>query len=335
MRPFFAQVIALLAALSMALLASPAAAADGAGATFPAPLYARWAAAWAREAGNGEMHEIRYQPIGSTAGIERITRGEVDFGASDIPLAPEELERRGLVQFPIVIGGVVPVIHVDGIGPAELKLDGRLLAAIYLGQVRKWNDPRIAALNPGLSLPSSRITVVRRADGSGTTRLWREYLALSDPAARDDAAWQTGVAATGNEGVAATVQRTRMAIGYVESSYAMQHRLNMAALRNHDGLPAVPSRPAFEAATEGLDWTALPAAQPPLLDRPGAQTWPIVGASFILLPAKATPRTQQVLAFFGWALRHGQGLAMQQDYVPLPPEAVAGVEALWRERYAP
>jgi len=326
MRP----ILALFAALSMAVFVTDAAAAEGAGATFPAPLYARWAAAWAHEAGGSE---IRYQPLGSTAGIERVSRGEADFGASDIPLAPEELQRRGLVQFPVVIGGVVPVIHVEGIGPAELKLDGRLLAAIYLGRVRKWNDPAIAALNPGLHLPSSRITVVRRADGSGTTRLWREFLALSDPAARDEAAWQAGVAATGNEGVAATVQRTRMAIGYVESSYAMQHRLNVAAVRNHDGRPAVPSRPAFEAATVGLDWAALPSEQLPLLDRPGAQTWPIVGASFVLLPAQATPRTPQVLAFFRWALHHGQGLAMQQDYVPLPDEVVAGVEALWRERY--
>ncbi|WP_233151587.1 phosphate ABC transporter substrate-binding protein PstS [Pelomonas sp. KK5] len=318
------RTLVLAALLGTGIAGAEAPPLSGAGASFPAPLYARWAAAWQQQAGGGA---IRYASVGSGAGVARIAHGEVDFGGSDQPLPPEELKRLELVQFPVAIGGVVPVVNLAGAG--ALQLSGAVLADIYLGRIRRWDDPAIAALNPGLTLPSSRITVVHRADASGTSRLWSEYLGRASNAWQGGATlsprFPLGLGELGKEGVASAVQRTRMAIGYVEYAYAMQHRLQTAALRSRDGTSRAASQAAFEAALAGAEPTDS------LLDRPGA--WPVVGTTFILLPARASTRTREVLKFFGWALRHGQGIARELDYVPLPEAAVGRIEQAWAAQY--
>lgn len=336
---------ALLAGLACACLATAAAAPatgteiHGAGATFPYPVYARWAAEYKSATGVN----VVYQPTGSGAGVAALERGEVDFGASDVPLPADELRRMAAMQFPAVIGGVVPVVNLSGVKPGRLRLSGPVLADIYLGKVTRWDAPAITALNPGLSLPSSHITVVHRAEASGTTHLWSDFLARSSVPWRLQVgvgrtlAWPKAaseVAATGNEGVAAAVQRTRASIGYVEYAYATQHHLATAALRNHDGAFVQASRESFEAAAIQARWRDEADLQQTLIDLPGPATWPVVSASHVLLPTRPDrpERTREAIRFFDWALSRGQPFATELGYVPLPDAAVKLVRQSWATR---
>jgi len=330
---FVLKVAALAVAAAYGLAASAGEQVHGAGATFPAPVYAAWAKAYQQS----NDVQISYEAVGSGAGIERIRQREVDFGASDAPLAPEELARAQLIQFPVVIGGVVPVINITGIKPGQLKLNGALLADIYLGRIRKWNDAPIAALNPALALPNTNITVVYRSDPSGSSLLWTDYLSRSSSAWRSGVGasltpkWPMGIGGTGNEGVASYVQRTRFALGYVEYIYARKHHLSDVALRNRSGQFVQAGRGAFRAAAETADWNAAAGFQQLLTDRPGGGSWPITGASFILIgqPAGDGRRIAQVLRFFDWALHQGEPIARELDYVPVPGTVVEQLPALW------
>jgi phosphate transport system substrate-binding protein len=304
----------------------------GAGATLPAPVYAAWAAAYQ------QLHglQITYDAVGSGEGIERIRRHEVDFGASDVPLSMEDLASAALIQFPVVVGGVVPVINIRGIKPGQLRLTGAVLADIYLGRIRKWNDAAIAALNPNLTLPNTNITVVHRDDASGSSLLWTDYLSRSSPSWRSTVGasltpkWPTGTGGTGNEGVASYVQRTRFAIGYVEYIYARRHRLSDVALRNRSGQFVQAGLSAFDAAAAATDWSATGLRQLPI-DPPGNASWPVTGASFILLAASPalSGKTVQVLRFFEWALHDGKPLTRELDYVPVTDTVIEQLPALW------
>ncbi len=335
MRPIFDLLVparfVLVAALS-AVLAVPvhAAALNGAGATYPAPLYSAWAAQYRQIAGV----DIRYEAIGSVAGIERIENGLADFGGSDIPLTPAQLAGAGLMQFPAVVGGVVPVVNIDGIGSGALRLSGAVLAGIYLGRIEKWNAPEIAALNPDIHLPRANITVVHRADASGTTFLWSSFLALASrdwtaPAAAT-ISWPVGIDAVGNEGVASMVQRTRMSIGYVEYAYARAHQLHVAALRNREGVFVTPGASSFRAAMDAA-WPSGASPDVLLINQRGAQSWPITAASFVLLrtSAEAAGRNREALKFFDWAITQGQQAAQDLDYVPLPDAVVKKIRQSW------
>ena len=303
----------------------------GAGATFPAPVYDAWAAAYARATGT----PVRYDAIGSGLGIELATNGQVDFGATDAPLPADRLAAAGLRQFPAVIGAVVPVFNIAGIAPGGLVLDASVLSAIYRGRITRWSDPAIAALNPGLALPDTRITVVHRADPSGSTWLWSRWLAGSDPAWRESPgsgttlAWPVGVEGLGNEGVASLVQRTRSAIGYVAWAYAREHHLSDARLPAHDGPVVRAERATFEAAVAAAHWDAAADLAGGLTNEPGPRSWPIVGASYVLVRPGAA-QAQRVEAFFGWALDSGAGVVSDLGYVPLPAEAAAAVRASLR-----
>ncbi|HUJ87149.1 MAG TPA: phosphate ABC transporter substrate-binding protein PstS [Burkholderiales bacterium] len=306
----------------------------GAGATFPYPIYAKWAAAYHKETGIG----LNYQSIGSGGGIKQINAKTVDFGASDMPLKPEVLEKDGLMQFPTVIGGAIPAVNLKGIKPGELKLSGALLGDIYLGKVTKWNDPAIAQLNPGVPLPDQAISVVHRSDGSGTTFIWSNYLSKVSPEWKDKVGegtsinWPTGVGGKGNEGVASYVQRIDGSIGYVEYAYVLQNHMTYAKVQNREGNFISPSSKAFMAAAAGADWSAAPGMYLILTDAPGAHAWPIAGATFILMhkvqerPANA----KQVLKFFKWAYAHGDKMAESLDYVPMPNSVVKLIEASWK-----
>ncbi|WP_454725465.1 MULTISPECIES: phosphate ABC transporter substrate-binding protein PstS [Cupriavidus] len=331
----------LLVAASALAAHPPSAAADatalrGAGATFPYPIYAKWAAEYKRATGV----DIAYEAVGSGAGIDLVERGMVDFGASDVPLVAEALQRMGVMQFPAIIGGVVPVMNVSGIGSGALRLSGEVLAQIYLGKITKWNDPAIAALNPGLHLPSTFITVVHRSDASGTTFLWSEFLSRSSAEWRATVgvdkvlAWPAGVASTGNEGVASSVQRTKASIGYVEYAYAEAHHLTTVSVRNRAGAFVQPGEASFEAAAQAARWRRAPDLYQLLIDQPGAASWPITGGTFILLRTTADQpaRSLDVLKFFDWALHHGQRLAIDLDYVPVPEPALELIDAAWADQ---
>jgi phosphate transport system substrate-binding protein len=305
----------------------------GAGATFPAPLYAAWAADYARATGI----DISYEPVGSGAGLAKIRAHEVDFGASDAPLTQPELTAADLVQFPVVIGGVVPVINITGIEPGELKLSGSVLADIYLGRIRKWNDSRIVELNPGLSLPTANITVVHRAESSGSSYLWTAFLSRSSPAWRSQMGeslaprWPVGVGGVGNEGVASYVQRTRFAIGYVEFYFSRQHHLSDAAVRNRDGSFVKAGRDTFRAAADAANWNPEADVRQLPIDSPGPSSWPITGASFILLPKTPSNgvRAREVLRFFNWGLHEGQMSIESLEYTPIPAGLRAALPSLW------
>lgn len=321
------------AALVAALTASAASAQDvtGAGASFPAPLYSKWADAYNKATGR----KINYQSVGSSAGIRQIRGKTVDFGASDLPLSDADLAKDGLVQFPTVIGGVVPVVNVRGVNPGQLRLTGQVLGDIYLGKVAKWNDPAITALNPGLALPDSAIAVVRRADGSGTTFIFTNYLAkvnaewksrVGEGAAVN---WPTGAGGKGNEGVAAFVQRLPNSIGYVEYSYAKANKMSHALMRNQAGTFVAPDDLTFKAAAAGAAWDKT--FFQILTDQPGKDSWPITGATFILMhvaqdkPAQASA----ALRFFDWAFSNGDAMSTELDYVPLPDSVEALVRRSW------
>lgn len=323
----------LWAGASHALAAPTVAQIRGAGATFPAPVYNAWAMAYQQSSGV----QVYYDAVGSGVGIERIRQHQVDFGASDAPLSSEDLAGSRLVQFPVVVGGVVPVINISGIKPGELRLTGQLLADIYLGRIRKWNDAAIAALNPNLALPNTNITVVHRSDSSGSSLLWTDYLSRSSTDWQSSVGasltpkWPAGVGGSGNEGVASYVQRTRFAIGYVEYIYARKHHLSNVCLRNRSGQFVQAGRDAFRAAAETADWHAAGGFQQLPTDLPGPESWPITGASFILI-ARSPPagaNTAEVLRFFNWGLNQGEALAEELDYAPLPRKVVDELPALW------
>jgi phosphate transport system substrate-binding protein len=324
---------ALVFACSMPSQAADTPTVHGAGATFPLPLYAAWAERWHRDTGA----EVSYDPVGSGAGVDLVAHRRVDFGATDMPVPQAELQRLGLLQFPAVIGGVVPVVNIAGLKPGELKLTGEVLADIYLGRVRRWNDTALTALNPTLKLPSAYITVVHREEPSGTTFLWTHFLAQNHPdwqatlGAGSVVAWPVGVGARGNAGVAADVQRTRMSIGYVEYAYARANRLSHASLRNRDGVFVQPGVAGFAAAVAAARWQDGKDLAQVLTNQPGAATWPITGASFILLQQGAAQplQSQAVLRFIDWALRKGQPIATELDYLPVPDPVVAVIEQAW------
>ena len=313
--------------------ASASGAISGAGATFPAPVYTKWAETYKAQTGMA----LNYQAIGSGGGIKQITAKTVDFGASDKPLKPEELDKDGLYQFPTVMGGVTPIINAPGVAPGQVKLTGPLLADIYLGKVTRWNDPAIAALNAGVTLPNLPITVVHRSDGSGTTFLFTSYLSTVSPdwqskvGASDSVQWPTGLGGKGNDGVSAVVKQTSGSIGYVEYAYAKQNNMAYADLKNHDGQFVAPTAENFAAAAAGADWTKAPGNYLLLLNQPGANSWPITGATFILVHKAQTDaaKAKAVLSFFDWAYKNGDDAANQLDYVPLPQTVKDMVRGQW------
>jgi phosphate transport system substrate-binding protein len=330
------QLFVSIAVAASAAFAMSAQAADitGAGATFPYPIYAKWAEMYKKASGNG----LNYQSVGSGAGIKQIKAKTVDFGASDMPLAADELNKEGLFQFPAIMGGVVPVVNLDGIAPGQLKLTGPVVADIYLGKVAKWNDPAIAALNPGVKLPATDITVVHRADGSGTSFLFTDYLSKSSPefkskiGAGTAVKWATGVGGKGNEGVAANVQRIKGSIGYVEWAYAKKNKMSHTQLKNRDGSFLQPDDDAFKAAAANADWAKAPGFAVVLTDQAGKGSWPITGASYILVHKVQgdAAKGKEVLKFFDWAYKNGDAAATELDYVPMPDAVTKLVEDQWK-----
>jgi phosphate transport system substrate-binding protein len=305
----------------------------GAGASFPYPLYSAWASDYNKETGV----KVNYQSIGSSGGIEQIKAKTVDFGASDAPLDVAELDEAGLMQFPMCVGGVVVVYNLEGIASEALKLDGPLVADIFMGKVTNWNDPAIQEDNPDVELPDQEITVVHRADGSGTTWIFTNYLAVVSPAweselgADKEIAWPTGVGGKGNEGVAGQVSQVSGSIGYVEYAYAKQNSIPFAQLQNQDGNFVSPSLDSFSAATANADWANTPGMGVILVDAPGADSWPIAGASFILIYKEQSDAGQakSMLEFFDWAFKNGQSTAEGLDYVPIPDNVVELVQTMW------
>lgn len=303
----------------------------GAGATFPAPVYNKWAADYNK----ATQTKVNYQGIGSSGGIKQITAKTVDFGASDMPLKDEELNKDGLIQFPTVIGGVVPVINLPGVKPGELTLNGQLLGDIYLGKIKKWNDPAIAKLNPKAKLPDQDILVVRRADGSGTSFIFTNYLSKVNAEWKSKVGegttvnWPTGTGGKGNEGVAAFVQRLGGAVGYVEYAYAKQNKMTYVNLQNKAGAVVKPTAEAFKAAA-GAEWSK--SYYQILTDEPGKDAWPIAGATFILLhKTQAKPEQgAEVMKFFDWAYKGGDDAAKSLDYVPLPDAVKNQIRATWK-----
>lgn len=329
-------VVSLSAGMALSLAALTAQAVDitGAGASLPFPVYAKWAARYHNETGN----RVNYQSIGSGGGQQQIIAKTVVFGASDDPMKLEDLEKHGLLQFPAVAGGTVPVVNIDGITSGQLRLTGKLLADIYLGVVTSWDDDAIAKLNPGITLPSRSIVVVHRADGSGTTFGWTNYLSKMSPDWKARVGegkavkWPVGQGGKGNEGVAAYVRQLKNSIGYVEYAYAKQNGLSWTQLQNKDGKFVQPTQQAFSAATENADWTGTPGMGVVLTNGSGATSWPVTSASFILVH-KVTTRPRQVkqaLEFFDWVFSNGSELAKELDYVPLPDTVVRQIQDLWR-----
>lgn len=324
--------------LATALMAAGSAFATditGAGATFPYPIYAKWAEAYKAKTGTG----MNYQSIGSGGGIKQIIAKTVDFGASDMPLKPEALEKDGLMQFPAVMGGVVPVINVNGIDAGKLKLDGIVLADIFLGKITKWNDPAIAALNAGTTLPDDAITVVHRSDGSGTTFIFTNYLSKvsadwkSVVGEGTAVSWKVGTGGKGNEGVASYVQRIKNSIGYVEYAYALQNKMTYTQLKNREGQFVKPDDDSFKAAAAGADWEHAAGFYELLTNEPGKASWPITGATFILMhKVQDKPESaQSVLSFFDWAYSSGGEMAAALDYVPIPEKLQKLVRAAWKK----
>lgn len=329
--------VRLATVLAVGLLAANASRAEditGAGATFPYPIYAKWADAYRTKTGVG----MNYQSIGSGGGIKQIQSKTVDFGASDMPLKPDELDKSGLVQFPAIIGGIVPVVNLEGVAAGSLRLTGVVLADIYLGKIKSWDDKAIVALNASLKLPPEPITVVRRSDGSGTTFNFTDYLSKVSGEWKEKVgsstavAWPEGVGGKGNEGVASYVQRIKGSIGYVEYAYAKKNNMTFALVQNKDGLYPKPDNATFQAAAAYADWKNAKGYYQIITNSPGKESWPIAATSFILLhktqdkPANA----QQVLKFFDWSFKNGQKMAEELDYVPLPKELIAQIETSWK-----
>jgi phosphate transport system substrate-binding protein len=329
--------MALLAALAATAAATAPVKADisGAGATFPYPIYAKWADTYKKETNVG----LNYQSIGSGGGIKQIEANTVTFGASDKPLPGEELEKNGLVQFPTVMGGIVPVVNLDGINPGDLVLDGPTIAKIYLGDIKTWDDPAIKKLNPDAKLPSDAIAVVFRSDGSGTTFVWTNYLSKVSPdfkskiGSNTSVQFPAGIGAKGNEGVANNVKQTKGSIGYVEYAYAKQNKMSYTKMINKDGKTVAPVMTAFQAAAASADWASAPGMGVILTDQAGAETWPITNPTFILVHKKPkdVAAVKDALKFFDWAYANGDKAAEELDYVPLPDSVVALVKKSWAD----
>jgi phosphate transport system substrate-binding protein len=329
---FLSRLTVIGATLTLGLAAA-AADISGAGATFPYPIYAKWADAYKKLTGVG----LNYQSIGSGGGIKQIKAKTVTFGASDMPLKPDDLKEAGLLQFPMIIGGVVPVVNVKGIQAGQLHLDGATVAAIYMGEITQWNDPKIKSLNPKLALPGTAIAPIYRSDGSGTNFLFSDYLSkasakfMSAIGANTSVQWPTGIGAKGNEGVANMTTQTDGAIGYVEYAYAKQNKMAYALLTNKAGAAVAPSAESFQAAAANADWAKADSFYVILTNQDGAKSWPITGASFILLykhPQDPAP-VLEALKFFAWAYKDGAKMATELDYVTLPEPLIAQVKKTW------
>ena len=329
---FASLVVGASAAMTMSIVS--AADMTGAGATFPYPIYAKWAEMYKKASGNG----LNYQSVGSGAGIKQIKAKTVDFGASDMPLSAAELTEAGLFQFPAIMGGVVTIVNLPGITPGQMKLTGPVLADIYLGKITKWNAPEIVALNPGVALPADEITVVHRADSSGTSFLFTDYLSKTSAdfktkvGAGSAVKWPAGVGGKGNDGVAANVQRIKGAIGYVEWAFAKKNKMSHTQLKNKDGVFLQPDDDAFKAAAAGAEWTKTPGFAIVLTDAAGKASWPITGVSYILMHKDQADaaKGKEVLKFFDWAYKNGNAAAVELDYVPMPDSVSKLVEAAWK-----
>ena len=330
----------LLVAVGFGAAALTAFAADitGAGATFPYPMYAKWAEAYKKQTGNG----LNYQSIGSSGGLKQIRAKTVTFGASDAPVKGEELDKDGMVQFPAIIGGTVPVVNLEGFKPGELRISGPVLAEVYMGTIAKWSDAKLAALNPGKKLPDDAITVVHRADGSGTTFNFTDYLSAvskdwADKVGKGAAVkWPaaSSVGGKGNEGVAANVNRVKGAIGYVEYAYVKKNNMNFLQLQNADGKFVSPDDLTFAAAAAGADWFSVPGMGVSMVNAKGATSWPISTASFILMYKEPGDKaaSQEAIKFFDWAFKSGKQMAAELDYVPLPDALTAQIrQKVWSQ----
>lgn len=325
----------IVAAGLVAATTTAAFAADitGAGATFPFPIYSKWADAYKKETGNG----LNYQSIGSGGGIKQIQAKTVTFGASDAPLKAEQLEKDGLVQWPMVMGAIVPVVNIEGVKPGEMVFDGETLANIYLGKITKWDDAAIKKLNPNVKLPSDAITVVRRSDGSGTTFNFTNYLSKASADWKSKVGegtaveWPVGVGAKGNEGVSGNISQTKNSIGYVEYAYAKQNKLTYTGLVNKAGKTVQPTVEAFQAAASNADWAKAPGYYVILTDQPGEKSWPITAATFILMHKEPADKaaSKEALKFFAWAFKNGAKAAEELDYIPMPEPVVKLIEKTW------
>jgi phosphate transport system substrate-binding protein len=333
---FFKAIAAAgLVAASTSAFSLPARAADitGAGATFPFPVYSKWADAYKKETGNG----LNYQSIGSGAGIKQILAKTVTFGATDAPLTADKLDKDGLLQWPMVMGAIVPVVNVEGLTPGELVLSGELLGDIYLGKITKWDDPAIARLNPKLKLPSAAIAVVHRSDGSGTSFNFTNYLSKVNAEWKSKIGegtaveWPAGVGAKGNEGVSGNVGQTNNSIGYVEYAYAKQNKLKYAALINKAGKTVQPTVASFQAAAGNADWAHAPGYYVILTDQPGEASWPITAATFILMHKEPVDKaaSAEAIKFFKWSFEKGGKMAEDLDYIPMPDSVVKQIEKTW------
>jgi phosphate transport system substrate-binding protein len=331
---FSAKRVSMAAVAVVALASAQAADISGAGATFPYPIYSKWADAYKQQTGIG----LNYQSIGSGGGIKQIKAKTVTFGASDMPLEAKDLQEAGLVQFPMIIGGVVPVVNLKGVQGGQMVLDGPTVAQIYLGDITKWNDARIKKLNPTLPLPATAIAPIYRSDGSGTNFLFSNYLSNSYPkfketiGANTSVQWPVGIGAKGNEGVANMTTQTDGAIGYVEYAYAKQNKMAYADLVNSAGKKVAPDAQSFQAAAANADWAHAPGYHLILTNQPGANSWPITGASFILLYSNPPDpvATGAALKFFDWAFKNGAKMAADLDYVPLPDPLVSQIRNTWK-----
>lgn len=334
----FLKAMAVAAFATLGMGSAMAADITGAGATFPFPIYAKWAEAYKKATGTG----LNYQSIGSSGGIRQIRAKTVAFGATDAPVPGADLDKDGMVQFPAIIGGTVPVINLDGFKPGELRVTGPVMAEMFLGKIVKWNDPKLAALNPGKSLPDQNITVVHRADGSGTTFNWTDYLTViskdwADTVGRGAAVkWPaaSSVGGKGNEGVAANVNRVKGALGYVEYAYVKKNKMNFLQLQNAEGKYVSPDDEAFASAAAGADWFSVPGMGVSMVNAKGATSWPVSTASFILMYKDPADKAQsaEVLKFFDWAFKNGKGMAAELDYVPLPDALTAQIRTkVWTQ----
>ena len=327
------RAITVVGFLAATILPATAVEISGAGATFPYPIYARWADTYKKDTGI----ELNYQSIGSGGGIKQIEAKTVTFGASDAPLKGAELDKFGLVQFPTVMGGIVPVVNIEGIKPGELVLDGPTLAGIFLGKVKNWDDPAIKKLNPNAKLPSQAIAVVHRSDGSGTTFNFTYYLAQVSPdwksqvGSATSVEWPVGIGAKGNEGVSNNVSQTSSSIGYVEYAYALQNKMDYTKMVNKDGKTVAPTSEAFQAAAANADWNSEPGFGLILANQPGAESWPMTAATFILMPKQPPDpvAATEALKFFAWAYTKGDKMAEDLDYVPMPKKVVSEIEKVW------
>jgi phosphate transport system substrate-binding protein len=322
------------AAITALVTGAYAAEISGAGATFPYPIYAKWAEAYKAKTGVS----MNYQSIGSGGGIQQIKKKTVNFGASDAPLKAAELDEIGLVQFPMIMGGIVPVVNLPGVKPGEMKLTGPVLADIFLGKIAKWNDPAIAQLNPGVKLPDQAIAVVHRSDGSGTTYNFADYLAKVSPdwkakvGVNTSVEWPVGLGGKGNEGVSAVTSQTAGAIGYVEYAYALQNKMTYTLMGNKDGNYVAPNAASFQSAAANADWKGTPGYALLLTDQPGKESWPITASSFILVYKKQddAATAKAVLDFFAWSYANGAKMAEELDYVPMPAKVVSLVQDTWK-----